>query len=169
MQGLAVIQDIIRKQVAKDPTFSDGIGFARMCRDFKLYDLLAETPHQFITVALPNSYPLGKLDTQLTTKINKWLADSLAVVEYHSKSGENLHIHILRQGNYSKPKIIRDLSRKFKVDRNFIDVKRSVRDVDYKNRYNYIKGIKVDDDKSEYVEKDREWRKQSGLRELYNL
>lgn len=168
-QGLALIQGVIRQQVKNDPTFAEGIGFNRLCRDYKLYDLIQAKPHQFITIALPIEYSINKLKNQITKKINKWLSGSKCVVERYSKSGDNLHIHILKEGIYSKPKIIRDLSRKFKIDKNFVDVRSSTKKVDYDNRVKYISGNKNDEIKMEHVEKDAVWRKENDLEDIYNL
>lgn len=168
-QGLALIQNIIRKQIIEDPTLTEGIGFEHTCRIFGLHDLIEDTSHQFITVALPNDYDLGKLDSLLTKKMQKWLHNATAVIENHSASGINLHVHILKLGNYNKTKIIRDLSRKFKIDRNFIDVKWSTERLDYINRQNYINGIKLDEEKRENCKLDREWRIENNLKEKYQL
>lgn len=165
-QGFEYLQHIVRKQYEKNPDAPKNI---RWLKDLKLYELINETPHQFITVALPNSYDLGKLHKQLTTKMHKWLKGSTCVVEYHSATGDNLHLHILRRGNYSKTKIIRDLSRKFKVESNFVDVQRSNKDNDYQNRLKYINGDKVSEEKQVYCINDSIWREMNDLDEYYNL
>ena len=125
--------------------------------------------HQFITVALPNEYCLSTLKKNLINISYSYLNNALARVENFSKSGENLHIHILKKGNYQKSKIIRDLSRTFKVAPNFIDVVSSKSSVKYFNTLAYIKGEKKDDEKMENVMLDQKWRLDNEIDEIYYL
>lgn len=131
------------------------------------HEFYSEKPHQFITVALPNDYPLKRILKYLE-KPHKWLVGWISIEKY-SKSGENLHLHILKEGNYSKTKIIRDLARRFKVESNFIDVRRGTEPTDYNNRLSYIKGDKMATEKMEHVAKDKQWRQENNLRDYYNI
>lgn len=140
----------------------------RLFRDFDCGDLLKDEPHQMITVALPNDYDVKRIKSYIQ-KPHKWNKGSILSVERYSKSGENLHVHILKKGYYSKTKIIRDLSKKFKVASNFIDVRRGTEPVDYNNRLSYLKGFKKDDEKMESVQKDKEWRIKENLRDFYEI
>ena len=67
-------------------------------------------------------------------------------------------MHILLPDVISKPIIIRDLSRRFKVAKNFIDVRTSKSVSDWNNRKNYILGRKTTTEKLDNVELDRQWR-----------
>jgi len=128
--------------------------------------------HQFITIALPTEKT--ELQRLIRTILNlnyDYLTDALLSVEMFSGElkKENLHIHILKQGIYSKTKIIRDLSRRFKVAPNFINVKKGTTQKDYLNRLHYINGEKDDQLKKENVILDREWRIQNNIEQLYYL
>jgi len=128
-------------------------------------------PHQLITVALPNNYDLNALKNILESGLQyQYLDTALARVERFSDGGKhNLHVHILKKGNYQKSKIIRDLSRKFKVKPNFIDVRSSKSSVKYHNSLNYIHGEKIDEAKLADVELDMIWRQENGFAEIYSL
>jgi len=145
-------------------------GFEKLCRYYRCYDLLNDRRHQFVTVALPQNTDLPQLVDTIKNKLRyDWLIGSYIRIENFSDTGENLHLHILKDGQYTKSKIIRDLSRKFKITPNFINVKSSNKEVDYENRKNYIFGNKKDADKLENVEKDKIWRKNNDINEIYNL
>ena len=139
----------------------------KLFRDFECGDLLNDKPHQFITVALPNDYDIKKILNYIS-KPHKWCNGWISIEKY-SKTGENLHMHILKEENYSKTKIIRDLSRRFKIASNFIDVRKGTEPTDWNNRLSYIQGTKVSEEKMEYVAKDKEWRKNANIRDYYNL
>jgi len=129
--------------------------------------LLEDKPHQLITVALPNDYDIEKIKKYINHP-HTWCRGILSIERY-SKVGENLHLHILKEGIYNKTKIVRDLSRKFKIATNFIDVRRGNEQTDYDNRLSYIKGDKVDEAKMESVQKDKEWRIANNLENYYLL
>lgn len=134
-----------------------------------IYDELIETKkHQFITIALPLDYSLAKL-TRYIMKPHAWLTGAYLTIERYSKIGDNLHIHILKEGYYSKTKIIRDLSRRFKLASNFIDVRVSDDQAVYNHRLDYIKGEKADENKMSYVKLDKEWRKKHQIRNYYKI
>lgn len=165
------ISDEFRRAVKANPEeWTNSPGFERMCQLYRCYDLLNQRRHQFITVALPNSYSLPVLVNQIENKLKyDYLVGAFVRIENFSDTGENLHLHILKDGIYSKTKIIRDLSRKFKVEKNFINVKSSNKEIDYENRKNYIFGNKKDDEKQLNVEKDIQWRINNDINEIYNL
>lgn len=127
--------------------------------------------HQLITVALPNDYDLTVLKYKLENGLQyQYLDTAIARVERHSDGGKpNLHLHILKKGNYQKSKIIRDLSRHFKIDKNFVDVRSSKSRTRYNNSLNYVYGAKKDDAKLADVELDIQWRLDNGFAEIYNL
>lgn len=127
--------------------------------------------HQLITVALPNDYDLTVLKNKLENGLQyQYLDTAIARVERHSDGGKpNLHLHILKKGNYQKSKIIRDLSRHFKIDKNFVDVRSSKSRTKYNNALNYVHGAKKDDAKLADVELDIQWRLDNGFAEIYNL
>lgn len=128
-----------------------------------------EHKHQFITIALPNTLGIIELKKKIYQLTYKYLEGAMLTVENFSASGENLHVHILKEGVYSKTRIIRDLARKFKIDENFVDVRLGKRVSDYQNRLAYIKGEKSDELKKENCQKDQEWRTQNGLEHIYIL
>lgn len=165
------ISEEFRKAVKANPEeWTNSPGFEKLCQLYRCYDLLNQRRHQFITVALPNDYSLTKLVEQITNKLKyDYLIGAFVRVENFSDTGENLHLHILKDGIYSKTKIIRDLSRKFKVEKNFINVKTSNKEIDYENRKNYIFGNKKDTGKQDNVEKDILWRQNNDINEIYNL
>lgn len=127
--------------------------------------------HQFITVALPNDYDLNNLKKIIENGLQyQYLDTALARVESFSDGGKrNFHIHILKKGNYQRRKIVRDLSRKFKIEENFIDVISGKSSEKYHNRLAYIHGDKKDESKKADVELDIKWRIDNGFAEIYNL
>lgn len=125
--------------------------------------------HQLITVALPNDFDLDLLKDKIKKIKYSYLKNALLTVEFYSKSGENLHIHALKKGNYQKGKIVRDLSRYFKITTNFIDVESSSDPQIYLNRLSYINGEKSDPDKMLNCLRDQKWRKDNNFEEIYYL
>lgn len=134
---------------------------------------LTSTPHkhQFITVALPTeSTDLENLKRIIEDLEYAYLEDAHLTVEYYSgDKNKNLHIHILKHDIYSKTKIIRDMGRKFKVEPNFVNVKRGTKEKDYQNRLSYLKGDKLSDQKKANSIADIIWRDQNGFQQIYNL
>ncbi|AKV62299.1 putative replication initiation protein, partial [Sicyonia brevirostris associated circular virus] len=170
-QQREVLASTFRTLVKANPDqWTNSPSFEKLCRMYRCYDLIKDRRHQFITVALPQTYDLKKLVSQIENELRyDWIIGAYVRVENFSDTGENLHLHILKDGQYTKTKIIRDLSRKFKVEKNFINVKSSNKEVDYENRYNYILGNKKDAGKLENVQKDKEWRENNDINEIYNL
>lgn len=146
--------------------------------------------HLFITIALP-TLPLefeekreavleylGKVKklTQL-----KYLSNysAMGTMEFFSLEKklkmlkENPHIHLLFKGKlakFDKARIIRDFSRAFKVQSNFIDVKYSDIPELYETRTEYVKGNKKKE-KCLATEKDILERKELDIENyyLYNI
>lgn len=84
---------------------------------------------------------------------------------------DNFHVHMLVKGKYAKfdrKRIIRDLSKKFKVEANFVDVKYHSSPELFSTRQNYIKGTKQES-KDLAIEKDEEERKVLGIDNFYFL
>lgn len=128
--------------------------------------------HQFITIALPTeNYALDQLKSVIDNLEYSYLENAYLIVENFSgiTKKENLHVHILKQGIYSKTKLIRDMSRKFKVLPNFINVKKGTKEKDYLNRLQYINGEKQSELKKENHELDRKWREENGFQQIYSL
>lgn len=140
----------------------------RFIQDEGLQGLVEDTTHQLITVALPNDYNIEKIKEYIQNP-HAWMNGALLSIERYSNSGINLHIHILKTGYKSKTLIIRDLSRRFKIETNFIDVQRGKTATDYNNRINYLKGNKMDTGKMENVLQDEEWRQKEGLNNFYKI
>ncbi len=120
-------------------------------------------------MALPNDFDLDLLKDKIKKIKYSYLKNALLTVEFYSKSGENLHIHALKKGNYQKGKIVRDLSRYFKITANFIDVESSSDPQIYLNRLSYINGEKSDPDKMLNCLRDQKWRKDNNFEEIYYL
>lgn len=169
MNNPTPLQKIALDNFAKNPPSS--YGDLRMIAWLKLEKYFPDLDHrhQFITVALPNEYSLSTLNKNLRNISYSYLNNALARVENFSKSGENLHIHILKKGNYQKSKIIRDLTRTFKVAPNFVDVQSSKSPEKYFNTLAYIRGEKKDDDKMDNVKLDKQWRQDNEIPEIYYL
>lgn len=165
--GCASFEDIIRYN-HKQPG-PKGSGWIHYLKTVGMYDeLVGSEKHQFITVALPNDYPISKILKYVDSPHKYFRNNSIMSIEKYSSTGVNLHVHLLKKGNYSKTKIIRDLSKKFKIESNFVDVKSSDDRTLYQTREAYVKGEKVEP-KCEYVMQDREWRKTEKIKDYYIL
>lgn len=121
-----------------------------------------------ITIALPNDYEVSVLLEKLKgLKKYKYMEKYYFSIEYFSKNGENMHAHILVPNKIHKTKAIRDMSRWFKIEPNFVDIRSKTTELQYKNALAYVMGEKVGDDKMSYVEKDIIWRKEHLLENYY--
>ncbi len=121
-----------------------------------------------ITIALPNDYDTSMLLEKLKgLKKYKYMEKYYFSIEYFSKNGENMHSHILVPNKIHKTKTIRDFSRWFKIEPNFVDIRSKTTELQYKNALAYVMGEKVSDDKMSYVEQDKEWRKENNLENYY--
>lgn len=88
---------------------------------------------------------------------------------YNFEYTEHPHIHMLIKGATTQPsKIIRDMARLFKINKNFVDCKNSSDEKIYKTRYEYIKGVKQDSKKAA-VEKDKVFRSRNCLEDFYEI
>jgi len=84
---------------------------------------------------------------------------------------DNFHVHMLVKGKYAKldrKRIIRDLSKKFKVEANFVDVKYHSSPELFSTREEYIKGSKQES-KDIAIQKDKEERKAFEIQDFYFL
>lgn len=163
-------ESILAYLYAKDPL--PIMNNPRLIRTFGKELPLPTKPHQFITVALPTEKTeLQKLKKTIDNIRYKYMDNAFLTVEMFSGQlkKENLHIHILKNGIYNKTKLIRDMSRKFNVAVNFVNVKKSTKLTDYENRLAYLKGEKSDELKKENCELDKKWREDNGFRQIYNL
>ncbi len=159
----------LRIRCRQDPTYAESVGFPTIARWLGCYDLIPDARHQFITIALPNDRPIMSVVDILENVSYQYLEGALARIEYYSESDEDLHVHIYKDGNYSKTRHTRDLARKFSVSPNFVNVKSSNRISDKVNRKNYIKGKKKSKEKQSFVEQDALWRSNNDILEIYNL
>ncbi len=127
--------------------------------------------HQFITIALPQTTNLPQLVSTIHSLNYSYLSDAMLTIENFSGElhTENLHIHILKKEIYSKNKIIRDLSKKFKVSNNFINIKLGKTEKDYMNRLHYINGEKQSEIKTQNSKMDKQWRTDNDLEQIYYL
>jgi hypothetical protein len=121
-----------------------------------------------ITIALPNDYEVSVLLEKLKgLRKYKYMEKYYFSIEYFSKNGENMHAHILVPNKIHKTKTIRDMSRWFKIEPNFVDIRSKTTELQYKNALAYVMGEKVGEDKMSYVEKDIIWRKEHLLENYY--
>lgn len=136
--------------------------------------------HTFVTISLPIVEPdfqdLGHTHMKYHSIVDNWL--NLCPFEYLDGAtyciefyGQELqlhpHIHILINHVMSPARLIRDFSRKFKIAKNFIDVKPGL-SASLETRQNYIQGIKIDD-KTPQVIKDKEMRLSLELEDYYEI
>lgn len=144
--------------------------------------------HTFITLALPQ---LPDDPDEKYERVMEYLHLAKKMVAYKYFSGmsclfsfefysmekklkllkENFHIHMLFKGKYKKfdrLRIIRDFSKKFKIEANFVDVKYHQSPELYHTRVEYVKGTKQSS-KTDATEKDKEMRKELRLADFYNV
>lgn len=124
--------------------------------------------HSFITVRFDNEMPLDEIEDKLKKLKFAWLAVGHARLEIFSSDAKtmNKHAHILStQAN--KTRIVRDLSRYFKVPKPNVDVKQG-HDADlYNKRYDYILGIKKEL-KSEAIDADTKYLDEHNVQQSYS-
>lgn len=132
-------------------------------------------PHSFITISLPAERFEGNFAPEVAKCLERntsMLNDNSYIynLEFYGKDLEKYHPHVhllIKGGGLDKSKIIRAFSRHFKIDKNFIDVKRSEDERLYIKRENYIKGIKQDN-KAASIEKDEEFRKKHNIEKFFS-
>lgn len=136
--------------------------------------------HTFVTISLPivgkDFEDLGHTHDKYHEIVYDWLntcpfeylEGALYTIEFYGQELQlHPHIHILINHVMSPARVIRDFSRKFKIAKNFIDVKPGL-SASLDTRMNYIQGIKIDD-KMPQVIKDREMRESLGLKNYYEI
>ena len=160
---------------------------ASLFNDFKNPHVSTVKSHLFITIALPD------LPTEIELKrekvfehINKiqnmkykYLKNKTChfTLEFNSFDKklkvykENYHIHILipvKIRNFTRSRIIRDFSRLFKVESNFVDVIYHNSKELFETRLEYIQNQKNNPEKEEAVQKDIEERKSIRIENYYS-
>lgn len=160
-------REIIKNNLKEDPSY---VPSKQLLFDSGLADEFDKKyPHQLITIRLPNDININTLKRKVNTLSYKYLENGILSIERYSEIGENLHIHILKEGTYSKTKIIRDMSRYWKVDMNAVDVKTGRNENLYNNRVNYVKKEKSTEKKQEFNEKDNIYLEENDLKKFYLL
>lgn len=139
----------------------------------KLYDVIQDgtrTSKYFVTVSF--SEELFTVDTfktwwsKMTSKAK--VINCRGVLERHSDAGQNTHVHMIIETPFRKGRLLQFIwetagIKKLISEKNFIDVK------EYSERHEeYINGDKRES-KVEYVEKDREFRKNNGIPEILSM
>lgn len=100
------------------------------------------TPYKFVTIG----YPHDIADQEFVADVRKWQSTSwiwgshrIQRFEFFRDSGKrHPHLHMFVYTNKKTSEIIRELSNKTKIDKNFIDVKSGR----YHVHLNYINGVK---------------------------
>lgn len=141
-------------------------------RQYKL-TAMPKKSHRFITVSI-NKEKQPKGVALLMEKFiakHKYSVDiecytlefTNADMQYHP------HIHILMNGSKTpqKSNIIRDFSRCFKIEKNFVDIQTSNDPILYETRRKYVFGEKQDI-KEKQVKKDKEIREKHNLLSHYS-
>lgn len=135
---------------------------------------IPKKPHRFITVSINKEQqpPDVALLMEKFVSKHKYSQDiecftfefTNAEMEYHP------HIHILLNGSKSPQKgnIIRDFSRCFKIDKNFVDIQTSNNPLLYETRRKYVQGEK-DSIKEKQVKRDMEIREKHNLLSYYSI
>lgn len=125
-----------------------------------------KTNYYFITINLPETEDESKC-LDLYEKMNlaltkyKWLRKSIYNIEFYTAQGSHPHCHCMCITERRRDCIIKILSNFFNIESNFIDIKRYYGDGS--GHINYIKGLKKEETKQEYILKDIE------LRNKYNI
>lgn len=120
--------------------------------------------YYFITINLEgNKEQIKDLYDKMLEALHryKWLRKSIFNIEYYTKKGGHPHSHLYVDCNKRRDTIIWLLSKFFNIKKNYLDVKRYYGNPI--NHINYIKGIKKEENKEEYIDKDDK------LRDEYNI
>lgn len=128
----------------------------RVWKEEQEYICTGERYHNFITINLPDveSEYLNYYKKLINWDI-VWLKGAKAVYELHTESGQHPHFHIISYSKRKKSTLIRDVAKKFKIEKNFVDVIQ-IRTL-YNKHIDYINGTKVEH-KQEYIDEDNNWR-----------
>jgi len=122
-----------------------------------------------ITVALPE--PTEHTPEDIKEKLHSCdsITEYIFSYEFYSDNGNNFnpHIHIFLYGDQHKSNIIKLFSRFFKVEKNFVDFKKTYNRDQNENSINYIKGEKKDPEKQESVKNDKIYRSKKELLDYY--
>lgn len=94
-----------------------------------------------------------------------WAEKHAFNVEAHTKEGYRVHSHLIIQTNQKKYRIIEQLSKYLKIEKNFIDVKKYSIDLD--KRIAYIQGCKQQN-KESLVDEDIKQREIEGISNYVN-
>ncbi|AXH73486.1 MAG: putative replication initiation protein [Cressdnaviricota sp.] len=136
-------------------------GYGESGKQLKEKDLKS---YYFITINLEgNKEQVKELYDKMGEAIHryKWLRKSIFNIEYYTKKGGHPHTHIYVDTDKRRDTIIHLLSKFFKIKENYLDIKRYYGNPI--NHINYIKGIKKEESKEEYIDKDDK------LRDEYNI
>ena len=82
----------------------------------------------------------------------KWFRKSIISYEYYTQKGQHPHFHAVVDTDKRRDTIIKLFSTFFKVSPNYVDVKKYYGDP--QGHIKYVKGIKDDKNKQEYIDKD---------------
>lgn len=129
--------------------------------------------HRFITISLPKEMESKTVHEtwiafmkkhRYTDKVHSW------TYEFTSKEKEyHPHIHVLMMMPTATPQkgtIIRDIATKFRIDKNYVDVRTHTSPEIFSKREKYIRGEKTDEKKFQ-IESDQEIRALNDLKEFY--
>ena len=122
--------------------------------------------YYFITINMPATEDESKfvefseLVSYAVSKY-KWLQNSIYTLEFYTAEGSHPHMHMVARTTTRRDRCIKQISTLFNIEPNFVDIKRYYGDG--QGHINYIMGVKKDDSKNEYIEKDKQ------LRNKYNI
>jgi len=123
------------------------------------YKVLGERYHNFVTINFSKEdNPHDKLE--ILKEWGYFEGEDKGVIEYNTNKGKHLHFHIISYKKRKVPNIIRDISKKFKIKSNFVDVNNVPKRYDI--HIEYINGVKVDKKKN-LIDEDNEWRSKNNL------
>jgi len=96
-------------------------------------------------------------------KKNKFFQSGyLYCLENFTSGGERPHVHLMLTNTTKPHRIIETLAKYFKLEPNFIDLKKYKHDILFNEHIKYIVGNKKEE-KSGYVEKDKELLEDLGI------
>jgi len=118
------------------------------------YKVLGERYHNFVTINFSINICVKDTIDRLIDW-NYFEKGDKGVVELHTEKGKHPHFHIISYKKRKRINLIRDISNRFSIDKNFIDVKTHAKL--YDKHIDYINGVKKEK-KKDYVDQDFEWR-----------